>query len=413
MRKHIALLGKTFCFSGGGIFFISLITKALSVNSNNVHRITLLLPNHLKLTPLRITRQLLGKIKRACLKSIGVSTKSYIPGRTLIHALKKINGTINVVFYDDTDHGLTTCLQKTNSDVVLPVMGPLEKNTPFAWVGGTYDFQYKYYPEFFPQNNFKQRDESIKKMLTNAKAILVNSTNTKNDLDKYFPGHTCKIFCMPFAANPEIHWFNNSYSKVKNKYALPEKYFLISNQLWIHKSHTTAFQALQTLHTHEKYRNIHIVCTGITNDSRFPNYFNELKEKIKTLNVENHIHFLGHIPSHDQIQIMRHAQAVLQPTLFEGGPGGGSSYQAVATDTPLIVSDIPVNLELNNEQADVTFFNALSSDDLAKKMLFVLKRKNREQKTPKTLIAEGQRRLESLGNVLLEAINHASEEKTQ
>ena len=57
---------------------------------------------------------------------------------------------------------------------------------------------------------------------------------------------------------------------------------------------------------------------------------------------------LGFIPKPDQIRLMREAVAVVQPTLFEGGPGGGSIYNAIALGRPVIVSDLPVNREIES-----------------------------------------------------------------
>ena len=42
---------------------------------------------------------------------------------------------------------------------------------------------------------------------------------------------------------------------------------------------------------------------------------------------------------------------MLQPTLFEGNPGGGIAYNAISLGVPIILSDIPVNLELKSPLA--------------------------------------------------------------
>ena len=35
----------------------------------------------------------------------------------------------------------------------------------------------------------------------------------------------------------------------------------------------------------------------------------------------------------DQLSLIRSAKALIQPTLFEGGPGGGSCRDAISLDT--------------------------------------------------------------------------------
>jgi glycosyltransferase involved in cell wall biosynthesis len=147
---------------------------------------------------------------------------------------------------------------------------------------------------------------------------------------------------------------------------LPKKYFLISNQLWVHKDHKTAFKALWLLRRQE-YTDIHIICTGQTYDFRFPSYYQEVQDYIIELGLETHIHFLGFIPKIEQIAILQKSIAIIQPTLFEGGPGGGAAYDAVAYGVPAIVSDIPVNTEI--QYPLVVFFKVGNAEDLCQKMI--------------------------------------------
>ena len=92
-------------------------------------------------------------------------------------------------------------------------------------------------------------------------------------------------------------------------------------------------------------------------DYRFPEHINNLQREIDELGIADQVHFLGHIPKADQIAIMKGSLAVLQPTLFEGGPGGGSVYDAVSLGVPALLSDIPVNREIENEK-NLLYFEA-------------------------------------------------------
>lgn len=78
-------------------------------------------------------------------------------------------------------------------------------------------------------------------------------------------------------------------------------------------------------------------------------------------NLEHKIHLTlklfdnFYIAKLDQIALLKKSIAVIQPTLFEGGPGGGASYDAISLGKPLIVSDIKVNQEI--EQSERVFFS--------------------------------------------------------
>jgi glycosyltransferase involved in cell wall biosynthesis len=111
---------------------------------------------------------------------------------------------------------------------------------------------------------------------------------------------------------------------------------------------------------------------------------------------------LGHIPKRDQVEIMKNALAVVQPTLFEGGPGGGSVYDAACLGIPVILSDIAVNREV--EADHLFFFEAGNCIDLAEKMMQLATlapaRSSRE-----SLTSRGSERAERLGNALMAAID--------
>ncbi len=100
--------------------------------------------------------------------------------------------------------------------------------------------------------------------LLDAKAVIVNSKTTCNDLFKYFPYTKASVFKLPFApyTNEQIYKAAVTEDTVKIRYKLEYPYFIISNQFWLHKSHETAFEALKVLREDSRYKNIELVCTG-------------------------------------------------------------------------------------------------------------------------------------------------------
>src|SRR5262249_24896424 len=145
-------------------------------------------------------------------------------------------------------------------------------------------------------------------------------------------------------AAPRPERFNAESVGTREKYGVPQDYFLCSNQFWQHKNHGVVIDALALARA--AGRPIDMVFTGPMSDYRAPNYVPDLLSRVRDVGVESNCRFLGLIPKLDQIAIMRSAVAVVQPTLFEGGPGGGAVYDAIAIDCPVIVSDIPVNREI-------------------------------------------------------------------
>jgi glycosyltransferase involved in cell wall biosynthesis len=120
---------------------------------------------------------------------------------------------------------------------------------------------------------------------------------------------------------------------------------------------------------------------------------------IEEKGLQGYIHILGLIPKRDQLEIMRESLAVVQATLFEGGPGGGSVYDAISLNVPVIASDIPVNREI--DIGVVQFFKAGSTEDLAVKMIEVIRNPPKMPNEENTYARLRQRQLE-YGNLLLD-----------
>ncbi len=397
---NIAILTKDF-FWGGGVDFIRLIVNALVLKSKEQNlTIHLLIPDDRKLTHILDLFSMMARIFTHNKQDSIRKNQDFEIILRYRNEFQNINRSLKVVTYYNSKRGLIHCLKKNKFDALLPVLFFWGKDFPIPWIGYWADFQHKYYPEYFTSDECLERDIVLATTLRDTNAVIVNSKAVKNDIDKFYPYHQCRIFVLPFAPHPMDSWLNGTDVKIKEKYRLPERFFLISNQLWIHKSHITAFEALANM----KDKSIHIVCTGHVHDYRFPRYFNDLKEKIKSLNIEKRVHFLGYIPKMDQISIMKEAVAVLQPTLFEGGPGGGAVHDAIALGIPAVVSDIPVNLEI--EEANVFFFKSGSSEDMAKKMQMISEC-NQGLKSKEELLNKGLLRTHQLGDRLLEAIRYA------
>lgn len=373
---RIALLADQFPHWSGGRDFLSSCANAL-ISQDKFLSIYLLLPR----------------------KSIFLSETEFEHfGDWFQHITKNTQA----VLYDNSRQGLLNCLDNIQADVVFPASYSLGQDFPVPWIGYLFDFQHRYYPEYFSQDACWERDQQFAELLSEAKAIVVTSQAVKRDALKFFPGTNCQIFVLPPAPGPVITYLEEQQD-IHKKYSIPAKYFLISNQFWLHKAHITAFEAF-AIFKQKTNANIAMVCTGNTFDARFPDYFNELKEKIEDLGIREQVYILGHIPKQDQIQIMYNATAVLQPTLFEGAPGGGSVREATFLGIPSIISDIPVNKELSDKE--VMFFRAGSAENLAEKMAQVITRAPAARPEITVLEAKAKASAKARGEKLLEAISY-------
>lgn len=294
-----------------------------------------------------------------------------------------------------------TALWRSGADVVLPLPSPPFFGNYIPWVGYVYDCQHKYLPQLFSLNERLARDKAFDRMLSTAKVVIVNARAVADDIKRFYPGRPATVVVLPFAPAAMPNWFADYTDEITN-YAIPERYFIICNQFWVHKDHMTAFKALKVLLN--EIPDVSVVCTGATHDFRDPEYHTRILKWIDANKMSERVRILGHIPKRHQIEIMKRAIAVIQPTLFEGGPGGGAVYDAIGMGVPAIVSDISVNREIENEA--VHFFTAGDHHALSKQM-WKLIHNPPTRPAPEALTKEGRFRRKMLGEVLLKAVSLA------
>ncbi|MEY4573776.1 MAG: hypothetical protein RLZ10_3082, partial [Bacteroidota bacterium] len=228
--------------------------------------------------------------------------------------------------------------------------------------------------------------------------IIVNAKSVANDVKRFHPESVSKIHSMPFSPCPSKLLLSMDID-VRQKYGINRPYFIISNQFWKHKDHITAFNAYARYL--ESGGRAMLICTGQIVDYRFPTYFFDLMSLLDDLKIRNNVLILGHIPKNDQISLMKKAIAVIQPTLFEGGPGGGAAYDAISLGIPVIASNIPVNLEMNC--GEISFFSVGNAIELCDSML---ERGLKNYDVSKAKIwAEGLLRGENCGRFILNVLN--------
>jgi len=303
--------------------------------------------------------------------------------------------------YYGSPRGLSRAMRNLDAQVVLPSMMSLGPHFPHHWIGYIADLQHKRLPGNFSRRECRERDRNFSALLADAPALIVNSRSVVCDIEEFYPHPKASLFSLPFCppANPAL--LDDIGEDELRPYKLPEKFFIISNQFWVHKSHQTAFDALRLMRD-AGFADVHILCTGNLHDYRAPGYVDRLKDGIARDGLTDRIRFLGIIPKRHQLAVMRRSVAVVQPTLFEGGPGGGALYDGVSTTTPVILSDIDVNREA--DLGVIEFFRAGSAEDLAQKMVAALRNPPQRLSAEATLAMLRQRQRQ-MGETLLQVIS--------
>jgi len=245
-------------------------------------------------------------------------------------------------------------------DFFYPVVGDVYPELcSGSWI---YDFQHIHMPDFFPQSEIQKRNSSFKRIADHAKLVVFSSKNAEEDFRKFFPYSRAVTRVLSFHTLPPDEWYSVNPSDVQKKYYLPDNFIICSNQFWIHKNHTSLFEALLILQ--EAGQKIHLVCTGPTGDERAPEYFDHIQRLITNSPLKEYVHILGIIPRIEQIQLMRQALAVIQPSLFEGWSTVVEDARALGKS--ILLSDLPVHYEQAPRYSE--YFDRSNPDDLAQKI---------------------------------------------
>jgi glycosyltransferase involved in cell wall biosynthesis len=261
----------------------------------------------------------------------------------------------------ESQPSLARAARRAGVQAVFPIVDAHHRATPrpIAWIG---DFQHRTLPEFFSPREAGIRDRLFQTLLRSDGDVVFSSEHARSDAIRFYGQPQARTHVFRFVSVPDPSW-NDDPTPVQARYRLPANYLIVCNQFWIHKDHKTLFDAIHILT--QRGEDVHLVCTGATDDYRHPELFARLQAQIQEQGIEARISILGMIPRYDQIMLMRGASAIVQPSLFEG-------WSTVLEDArvlgkSVIASDFPVHIEQNLPHT--IYFSQGDSTDCARAIL--------------------------------------------
>ena len=221
------------------------------------------------------------------------------------------------------------------------------------------DFQFAHLPEFYtPQTRVAAYQRAVAAAYLSNK-LMLSSEDAASDFHRLFPDSKAKVYVQHFTVtHPDFSMLNKN--EVMKKHGIDRPYFYSPNQYWAHKNHPVVIEAVAEL-VKRGHKDVLVLFSGKEWDDRNPDYVPSLKQKVKELHLEDNIRFLGFLDRKEQLLIMQHAEAVIQPSLFEGW--STVIEDARALNKYVIASDLDVNKEQLN--TNVRFFERHSARSLA------------------------------------------------
>ncbi len=384
----------------GGIDLVRLLTAAMATQLGPDVELHFALPNS------TLKRGwLLSALRRWRRLRAGVSTRSEQDtgsASALRRLACELIGGHPTISCDQGAAGILDAAARIRADIIFPTMFPLGPSGP-PRVGYLFDFQHRRLPHLFPPRTIRNRNKQFARIVEDADAIVVNSRTVATEAAQFLGVTSEHLLVLPFTPYAQPWWFESPVDEVLTRHSISSPYFLICNHFWAHKDHATALRAFSLLLKSHGGAAIEMVLTGDPVDHRDPCHYANLIALTRELGIEDRIHSLGLIPKRDQIALMRGCQALIQPTLFEGGPGGGSVYEAVGLGIPVIVSDIPINREIDIGR--VAFFRAGDPHSLAEQMAHAINPTS-AMETSSELLKASDQRLAKLGAHIINHLAH-------
>lgn len=376
MKKKILIFANYFCAWDGGIDLIKHWLSCINFsNQKKKLEITIVLPKNNLLSFLKlIFFPFIFFLKNLSNNRMLYKSWPYWKGALEIekHIFDKLSYKIKIIYSDYANK--KKILENYKGVALFPSINEVlsKKNS----IGYIFDLQHEYLKKNFSREEVKIRRKRIKN-LSCLNKILVNSNKTKKDLLFFYSEFKKdQISVIPFAPtniNLNKQEKFGSYKELKFK-----NYFIVCNKFWKHKNHIVVLKAFNIYKKSGGKNNL--LFTGEYKDPRSEKVINEIKKYIYQNKLSNFVEISGRIKKNIQLNLLNKSEALIQPTLFEGGPGGGSVYDAISLDVPVILSNIEVNREIKYNKT--LFFNPYDYKELYKNLVYIEKKlfKNQHKK---------------------------------
>lgn len=247
---------------------------------------------------------------------------------------------------------LTLCSLLSGTDVIYTHLGRRQMLLPSKGIYWIPDFQHNRLPTFFSKEEIDQRTRSFRVMADSASPLVLSSYDSLADFREFYSADKQNVYVVPFVSyiEPELAQLDEKMeTRILEKYSLiGRKYVAVMNQFWQHKNHCVVFEAMRIYFARNPNSDVCFVFTGEMKDYRNPEYIENLKQVLKEPYISRHVKLLGFIDRTEQLAVMKNAQYMIQPSLFEGW--GTVVEDAKVLDKTILLSDIPVHREQKNQK---------------------------------------------------------------
>jgi len=253
----------------------------------------------------------------------------------LVNAFIDINGKSNFkLIISDSPYEFNAIVAAEKLDIIhSPRQDFLNISLLVPMINTLHDLQHFHFPEFFDDEALNYRDKYYRGAAEFSERVIVTYQHVKDDIVKYYGIPSEKIDVCPVGMVEHLPVDSEKFTHVKQKYSLPNRYLFYSAACWRHKNHVGLIRALKVVREIHGI-NISLVCTGY----HHLDYFFQIEQTIKELQLEDSVQFLGYVPDVEMPILLTNATLVVIPTFYEAG--SYPLFEAMAYGVPVICSNV-------------------------------------------------------------------------
>jgi len=248
-------------------------------------------------------------------------------------------------------------LPKHSFDVVFPYKKMASIRVPkkgrINWIP---DFQEEYLPDLFSEREKQERRrDNLKRTAADYKLVL-SSYDSLSRLQEKYPNYRSKPYVIRFAVTNEAKPVEKA--SFLAKYGIRDRFIYSPNQFWKHKNQKFLIETL----LESKYlpEGFQLIFSGNEKDNRGEAHIDQIKTLVLENGLSEKVSFLGFIPKEDVISLMSFADAVVQPSLFEGW--STVVEDAKSQNACIVASEISVHKEQLENYPNALFFDPKDAD---------------------------------------------------
>ena len=224
------------------------------------------------------------------------------------------------------------------------------------------DFQERHLPALFTPAEVRSREGEYRRFVSRSRLTILQTQAAADELGRIFPAFAERARVLSFAVAIPDEAVQGDPRALLSPYALPERFIYLPGQLWRHKNHALAIEALA------QAPDVVIVSTGHLGDYRGTAHVQALEARIAELGLEGRFRLLGAVPRETLWALHRTALALLNPSRFEGW--STTVEEAKALGRPLLLSDIPTH-RAQAQGREAGWFGVDDPEELARLLLTI------------------------------------------